>query len=52
MTNLQIKIIDTDHNNEIVEIDLLTPVGVEMLVSDTERLLEKLKDKLFNGDDE
>ena len=53
MTNLQIKIIDTDHKNKVVEIEQLSSVGLEILLSDAERLVSELKDKFFNsGDDE
>ena len=47
MTNLRIKIVDFDNHNETIEIDELTSVGVEMLISECEELLSELKDKYY-----
>jgi len=47
MTNLRIKIVDTDHNNKIVELDDITPTGAEMLISECEQMLSDLKDKIY-----
>jgi hypothetical protein len=51
MTNLRIKIIDTHHNNEIVETEDLTSTWAESLIQECEDLLEELKDKMYNEED-
>jgi hypothetical protein len=50
MTNLCIIIIDTHHENKEVDIEDITKTGAEMLISECERLLSKLKDKFYEDD--
>ena len=50
MTNVMIKIIDTKKSYSEVDIDDLTKVGIEILISDCDRLLSKLKDKFYEVD--
>jgi len=52
MTNLQIKIIDTDHKNKVVEIEELTSTGVEVLLTDAKKFVSELENMFYNRGDE
>ena len=47
MTLLEIRIIDTHHNNETVKVDELTSEDATMLIHECEQLLSNLKDKQY-----
>ena len=48
MSLLLVKIVDIQHDDEFVDIDDLTQTGLEILIHDCERLIEKLEDARAN----
>jgi len=51
MSMLSIKIVDVTRNNKLVDVEKLTDVGAESLISECEELLDKLKEIYRKGGD-